>query len=119
MASISRLGCFSIDDSKGKSWHIMGLHTKNGVKTNVYLKVTLTLSDKVLEYLQQEAHNRKLPLNEVINDVLVDYFDDPTHDELLAGLERSLQQVIAGEYRLADEFLDEIEREMGTDALDS
>lgn len=78
--------------------------------------VKLKLSDEILEYLQRESQNRKVPLDAVVSDVLADYFDEPTHEELLTGLKRSLEQVIAGEYRPAREFLDEIDNEAGHDA---
>ena len=80
------------------------------------VEVKLKLSDEVLEYLQRESQNRKIALDEVVSDVLADYFDEPTHEELLAGLERSLKQVVAGDYRPAREFLDEIDNEAGHDA---
>jgi len=80
------------------------------------VEVKLKLSEEVLEYLQRESQNRKIALDEVVSDVLADYFDEPTHEELLAGLERSLKQVVAGDYRSAREFLDEIDNEAGHDA---
>jgi hypothetical protein len=73
------------------------------------VEVKLKLSDEVLAYLQRESKNRKVALDEVVSDVLADYFDEPTHEELLAGLQRSLRQVAAGDYRPAREFLDEID----------
>ncbi len=78
--------------------------------------VKLKLSDEVLAYLQRESKNRQVPFDEVVSDVLADYFDEPTQEELLAGLKRSLEQVIAGDYRPAREFLDELDNEMGQDA---
>jgi hypothetical protein len=80
------------------------------------VEVKLKLSDEVLLYLQRESQNRKIALDEVVSDVLADYFDEPTHEELLAGLERSLKQVVAGDYRPAREFLDELDNEAGHDA---
>lgn len=80
------------------------------------VEVKLKLSEEVLEYLQRESQNRKIALDEVVSDVLADYFDEPTHEELLAGLERSLKQVVAGDYRPAREFLDELDNEAGHDA---
>lgn len=80
------------------------------------VEVKLKLSDEVLSYLQRESQNRKIALDEVVSDVLADYFDEPTHEELLAGLERSLKQVVAGDYRPAREFLDELDNEAGHDA---
>jgi hypothetical protein len=70
--------------------------------------VKLKLSDEILAYLQREAKKRQVPFDDVVSDVLTNYFDEPTHEELLAGLKRSLEQVLAGEYRPAREFLDEI-----------
>ena len=78
--------------------------------------VQLKLSDEVLEYLQRESKNRNMPLDDVVSDVLADYFDEPAHEELLAGLKRSLEQVVAGDYRPAREFLDELDNETGHDA---
>ena len=80
------------------------------------VEIKLNLSDETLAYLQREATNRKVALDEVVSEVLADYFDEPTHEELLAGLERSLKQVIAGDYRPAREFLDEIDNEARHDA---
>lgn len=73
--------------------------------------IKLKLSDEVLAYLQRESQDRKVPLDDVVSDVLTDYFDEPTHEELIAGLKRSLEQVIAGDYRPAREFLDEIDND--------
>ena len=77
------------------------------------VEVKLRLSNDVLAHLLRESHNRKIALDEVVSDVLADYFDEPTHEELLDGLQRSLKQVIAGDYRPAREFLDEIDNEAG------
>ncbi len=71
--------------------------------------VKLNVSEEVMVYLQREAARRQIALDEVVSDVLADYFDDPTHEELLAGLKRSLEQVLAGDYRPAREFLDELD----------
>lgn len=80
------------------------------------IEVKLKLSDDVLAYLQRESKNRKVALDEVVSNVLADYFDEPTHEELLTGLQRSLKQVVAGDYRPAREFLDEIDSEAAHDA---
>lgn len=75
------------------------------------VEIKLKLSDEVLAYLQRESKNRKVPLDDVVSDVLADYFEEPTHEELIAGLKRSLEQVLAGDYRPAREFLDEIDND--------
>lgn len=80
------------------------------------LELRLNLSEEVLAYLQHEAIRRKVSLDVVVSEVLADYFDDPTEEEILAGLRRSMEQALAGKGRPAREVLDEIEREMGDDA---
>lgn len=80
------------------------------------LDVKLKVSAEVLGYLQREAGNRQISLDAVVSAVLADYFDDPSEAEILASLQRSMEQVLAGEFRPAHDVLDEIEREMGADA---
>ena len=76
----------------------------------------LNLSDEVMGYLQREAGHRNISLDDVLSDVVADYFDDPTKEEILASLKRGMEQALAGNVRPAHEVLDEIEREMGDDA---
>lgn len=71
--------------------------------------VKLDVSEDVIRYLRREAERRKVALDAVVSEVLTDYFDDPTHEELLEGLRRSFEQVLAGDYRPAREFLDELD----------
>lgn len=78
--------------------------------------VKLNVSEEVMAYLRGEAERRKVALDEIVSEVLTDYFDDPTHEELLAGLKRSFEQVLAGDYRPAREFLDELDSETGDHA---
>lgn len=80
------------------------------------LELKLKLSDEILEYLQREAQQRQLSLDTVVSAVLEDYFDEPSDEEILVGLRRSMQQALAGNFRPAREVLDEIDREMGDDA---
>lgn len=77
------------------------------------VEVKLKLSNDVLAHLLCESNSRKIALDEVVSDVLADYFNEPTHEELLTGLKRSLKQVIDGDYRSAREFLDEIDNNAG------
>lgn len=82
-------------------------------------EVTVQLPDEVLQRLNEEAQRRNLPLEAVISTAIAYYLDDePTDDEILAGLRRSMRQVLAGEYRPAHDVLDEIEREAVDDADD-
>lgn len=78
--------------------------------------VKLNVSEEVMMYLRSEAERRKVALDEVVSEVLTDYFDDPTQEELLAGLRRSFEQVLAGDYRPAREFLDELDNETTNNA---
>jgi predicted transcriptional regulator len=81
--------------------------------TTVELK--LSLSDEVLEYLRREAGSRKVSLDIVVSDVLADYFDEPSEEQILASIKRGMQQALRGEGRPAHEVLDELERETGED----
>lgn len=82
------------------------------------LEVKLNLSNNILDYLKRESKKRNRSVDEIVSDVLTDYFEEPTQQALLDGLRRSLEQVVDGEYRPARTFLDEIEAEAGHDADD-
>jgi len=73
------------------------------------IDVKLNVSNDVMVYLQREAERRKVALDTIVSEVLTDYFDDPTHEALLAGLKRSCEQVAAGAYHPSREFLDTLE----------
>jgi hypothetical protein len=70
--------------------------------------VKLKLSDEVLEYLRHEVQNRKVPLDEVVSDVLADYFDEPTKDEILESIRQSLREGLAGKVRPVEDVLAEL-----------
>jgi hypothetical protein len=78
--------------------------------------VRLKLSDEVLEYLQRESENRQVPLDDVVSDVLADYFEEPTKEEILAGIRQSMLDVLAGNVRPADAVLAELKQEFDFDA---
>jgi hypothetical protein len=80
------------------------------------VEVKLKLSEDVLEYLQRESENRHIALDEVVSEVLADYFDEPTHEELLASFRQSIMDVLAGNVRSADEVLAELRQEFDFDA---
>lgn len=82
------------------------------------IHVSLDLSSEVLQYLQEEARDRRVPVDQVVGDVLANYFEDMTEDEILGSVRVGLQQALAGNYRPAIEALDEIDREHMTDADD-
>jgi predicted transcriptional regulator len=81
-------------------------------------EVTLKLPDELVERLRNEAQRLNMPLESVINTAIKYYLDDdePTEEEILTGLRRSMEQVLAGDFRPAREVLDEIEGEALDDA---
>jgi predicted transcriptional regulator len=83
-------------------------------------EITVQLPDEILQRLTEEAQRRNLPLDAVIHTAIAHFLDDeePTEAEVLSGLRRSMQQVLAGQYRPAHDVLDEIERETVDDADD-
>lgn len=82
------------------------------------INVSVDLSSEVLECLQKEALDRQVPVDRVVGDVLADYFDEMSEDEILESVRKGLQQALAGNYRPAIEALDEIDREHIADADD-
>ena len=82
------------------------------------INVSVDLSSEVLECLQKEALDRQVPVGRVVGDVLADYFDGMSEDEILESVRKGLQQALAGNYRPATEALDEIDREHIADADD-
>ena len=83
------------------------------------LDLKVSLADKIVACLQEEANNRRVSLDVVVGEVLADYFDEPTETEILESLRIGMGQALAGDYRPAHEVLDEIDREVMDDANDS
>jgi len=77
------------------------------------LDVQLTLSEEVLEYLRQQAISRNIPLGDVVSDVLADYLDDPTKEEILETIRASLRDGLAGKVRPVDDVLADLKQELG------
>jgi len=75
------------------------------------LQIELNVSDQVLAYLKKEAGRRRIPIDVVISEVVEDYFEDPTDEQILASLKQGMQQALAGNVRSAHEVLDELENE--------
>ena len=80
-------------------------------------EITVQLPDEILQRLTEEAQRRNLPLDVVIHTAITYFLEDeePTEAEVLSGLRRSMQQVLAAQYRPAHDVLDEIEREAADD----
>ena len=74
-------------------------------------ELTLKIPDELLERLQDEADLRQIPLDDLVQTAIVHYFDEdePTKEEILAGIREAMQDVLDGRVRSAREFLDELE----------
>jgi predicted transcriptional regulator len=77
-------------------------------------ELTLILPDELMNRLQDEAHYRQLSLDDVVRTAIIHFFDEdePTKQEILAGLREAMQDALAGRVRPAHEMLDELDREM-------
>lgn len=73
--------------------------------------IELTLSESMMERLQDEAYRRKLPLSDIVNMALEHYFEDKeeTNEEILADLRQGMLDALTGNARPAYDVLDEIE----------
>ena len=80
--------------------------------------VKLEISQEVAGYLQDEARNRGVSLDQVVSDVLADYFAELTEDEILDSIRIGMRQALAGQGRPAREVLAEVDREVTGDARD-
>lgn len=80
------------------------------------LDLKVELSKSVLAYLQREASRRQVTLDVVVGELLIEYFDEPTEEELLDSIRAGMRQALAGEGRPARAVLDEVDREVMGDA---
>jgi len=80
------------------------------------IDVTLHISDEVLGYLQREAEQRKVSLDVVVSDVLEEYYDDPSEEEILHHMRIAVQQGLAGDVIPIDEALAQLKEEFDFDA---
>jgi hypothetical protein len=72
------------------------------------IELKLRLPDAVLDWLSEEAQRRETSLENVISDVLTDYLEEPTEEQILANLKSSMQQALSGDVRSAQAMLNEI-----------
>lgn len=80
--------------------------------------VRLEISEEIAGYLQEEARNRGISLDQVVSDVLTDYFAELTEDQILDSIRIGMRQALAGHGRPAREVLAEVDREVTGDAGD-
>jgi predicted transcriptional regulator len=83
------------------------------------LQVTLNISDEILDYLRRTANQRQVPLDVVVNEVLAEYFDEPSKADILDNIREALRDGIAGRTRPVDEVLAELRDEFGDYADES
>lgn len=78
----------------------------------------LEISQEIVSYLHEEARNRGITLDQVVSDVLTDYFAELTEDEILEDIRIGMRQALMGEGSPAREVLAEVDREVTGDAHD-
>ena len=78
----------------------------------------IEVSQEIAGYLQREAQNRGLSLDQVVSDVLSDYFAEQTEDEILESIGIGMRQALAGQGRPARAVLAEVDQEVTGDARD-
>jgi predicted transcriptional regulator len=83
------------------------------------LDLKVELPDKIFQRLQDEAQRRNLPLDEMVSAALLDYFDEPSDEEILNTIRESMQDALAGRVRPIDEVLAELKQEFDFDANES
>lgn len=81
--------------------------------------IKLEIPQDVAGYLQEEARNRGISLDQVVSDVLTDYFAEQTEDQILDSIRIGMRQALAGQGQPAREVLAEVEQEVTGDARDS
>jgi predicted transcriptional regulator len=71
----------------------------------------LKLPNELLERLQDEATRRQVALDDLVKTAIIYYFDEdePSKEEILAGIREAMQDALTGRVRPAHEFLDELE----------
>ncbi len=70
-----------------------------------------------MQRLSEEAQRRNMPLEDVISMVLLNFLEDdePSDDEILAGLRQAMIDVRAGNTQPADQVLAELKAYLGID----
>ncbi len=80
--------------------------------------IKLEISQDIAGYLLEESRNREISLDQVVSDILADYFAELTEDQILESIRIGMRQALAGQGRPAREVLAEVEQEVTGDARD-
>lgn len=75
----------------------------------------LEISQEIASYLNEEARNRGITLDQAVSDVLTDYFAEQTEDEILEDIRIGMRQALMGDGRPAREVLAEVDLEVTGD----
>jgi predicted transcriptional regulator len=76
------------------------------------IKVELSLSDKLLNRLKDEAQRSNMPLDEVVKAAIEDYLaDDEDKAEILDSFREGFREAMQGDLRPAREVLAELRKE--------
>lgn len=78
--------------------------------------IKLEISQDIAGYLLEESRNREISLDQVVSDILADYFAELTEDQILESIRIGMRQALAGQGRPAREVLAEVEQEVTGDA---
>lgn len=77
--------------------------------------IKLEISQDIAGYLLEESRNRGISLDQVVSDILADYFAELTEDQILESIRIGMRQALAGQGRPAREALAEVEQEVTGD----
>lgn len=78
----------------------------------------LEISQEIANYLQEETRNRGISLDQVVSDVLTDYYAELSEDEILESIRIGMRQALMGQGRPAREALAEVDRDVTGAAFD-
>ncbi len=74
------------------------------------IELKLTLSETILAQLRDIAQQRGLSVDAIVSEVVEDFFDDPTDEEILQGIREGMLDALAGRTRPAREVLAELKQ---------
>ena len=76
------------------------------------LEITLHVPDDVLHNLRQKAGERNVSLDVVVSELVAEHYEEPTEEEILAGIRQGMIDALSGNVQPADKVLVEIRQEL-------